>query len=202
MRCFAVIYKRPVEKFARDGDTVHTGINITNLRNSFLRRDECNTAIEAIDVNSNIIVYVVDPLSNQDVASKSYVDTNAFTTAGGVVSGDIKLNVGSALVRSLGCNNPTTGKKFTLQLGTDINVPSYSLLDSQLKVPIKIKTDGDFVIVINQLRICDFGQDVILCSQPIDMNLHLIKNVQSPVNGFDAVNKAYADRIKYINRYW
>ena len=29
------------------------------------------------------------------------------------------------------------------------------------------------------------------------MDLHLIKNVKSPVNKFDAVNKAYADRIKY-----
>ena len=29
------------------------------------------------------------------------------------------------------------------------------------------------------------------------MNLHLIKNVKSPVNKFDAVNQAYADRIKY-----
>ena len=68
--------------------------------------------------------------------------------------------------------------------------------DSQLKVPIKIKTDGSFLILINQLPICDFGQDVILCSQPIDMNLHLIKNVKSPVNKFDAVHKAYADRLK------
>ena len=51
--------------------------------------------------------------------------------------------------------------------------------------------------MINQLPICDFGQDVILCSQLIDMNLHLIKNVKSPVNKLDAVNKVYADRIKY-----
>ena len=29
------------------------------------------------------------------------------------------------------------------------------------------------------------------------MNLHLIKNVKSPVNRFDAVSKAYDDRIKY-----
>ena len=74
---------------------------------------------------------------------------------------------------------------------------SYSLPDSQLKVPIKIKTDGGLIILINQLPICDFGQDVILCSQPIDMNLHLIKNVKSPVNKSNAVNKAYADRLKY-----
>ena len=29
------------------------------------------------------------------------------------------------------------------------------------------------------------------------MNLHLMKNVNRPVNKFDAVNKAYADRLKY-----
>ena len=62
-------------------------------------------------------------------------------------------------------------------------------------MPIKKKTDGGFAI--NQLPICDFGQDVISCSQLIDMNLHLIKNVDSPVNKFDAVYNAYVDRIKY-----
>ena len=40
-------------------------------------------------------------------------------------------------------------------------------------------------------------QDEILCSQPIDMDQHQIKNVMSPVNKLDTVNKAYADRIKY-----
>ena len=61
----------PVDKFGRNGDTVYTGINIANLTNSFLRRDEGNTAIGAIDMNSNIIKNVADPLSNQDVASKT-----------------------------------------------------------------------------------------------------------------------------------
>ena len=43
-------------------------------------------------------------------------------------------------------------------------------------MPVKIKTDEGFAILINQLPICDFSQDVILCSQPIDMDLYLIMN--------------------------
>ena len=137
---------------------------------------------------------MADPLSNQDVATENYVDTNAFTTAGGVVFGDIKLNVGSDLARSLGCNDLTTGKKFTVLLWTDINMLLYYFFDSELPVPIKIKSDGGFAILINQLPICDFSQDVISCSQSIDMNLHLIKNVKSTVIRFDAVDKAYIDK--------
>ena len=129
----------PVDKFGGKGDTVYTGINIANLTNSFLRRDGGNTAIGAIYINSHIIKNVADPLSIEAVATKNYVDKNAFTTASGVVSGDIKLNVGFDLVRCLGCNDLTTGKKFTLLLGSHTNLLSYSLPDPQLKVTIKIK---------------------------------------------------------------
>ena len=64
-------------------------------------------------------------------------------------------------------------------------------------MPVKIKTDGGFAILINQLPIYNFRQDVILCSQPIDMDHHSIMNVKSSANRCDAVNKAYADRLKY-----
>ena len=93
---------------------LYTGINIANLTNSFLRRNGSNTAIGDIDMSSNIIKNAADSLSNQDVSIKNFLDTNAFTTAGDVVSGDIKLSVGSDLVRSLGCNHLSAGKKFTL----------------------------------------------------------------------------------------
>ena len=64
----------PVDKFGRNGDrttTVYTGINIANLTNSFIRRDGGNTAIGTIDMNSNIIKTVSDPLSIHDVATKN-----------------------------------------------------------------------------------------------------------------------------------
>ena len=83
-------------------------------------------------------------MTNQDVATKNYVDKHAFTTAGGVVSGDIKLSVASDLVRSLGYNDLSAGKKFTLPLGTDTNMLTYTIPNSGLPVPIKIKTEVSF----------------------------------------------------------
>ena len=191
----------PVDKFGRNGDRtsqIYTEINITNLTNSCLRRDEGNTAIGAIDRNSHIITNVSDPLSNQNVATKNYVDTNSFTTAGGVVSGDIKLSVCSDLVRSLGCNDLSAGKKFTLLLETYTNMLMHSVPNSGLPVPIKIKTNVGFAILIDGLPICVFGRDEILCSRLIDMDQHSIKNMKNPTDRLDAVNKSYADRIKYI----
>ena len=70
------IIKMPVDKFRRNGNrttTVYTGISIANLTNSFLRRDEGNTAIGAIDMNSNIIKNVADSLSYHHVATKNFM---------------------------------------------------------------------------------------------------------------------------------
>ena len=116
-------------------------------------------------MNSNIIKNMVDSLSNQHVATNNYVDTNAYTIAGSIVSGDIKINVCSDLVWSLGCNDLSAGKKCTLLLGTDTNMLTYSVPNSGLPVPIKIQTDVGFAILIDEL-----GRDEILCSRLIDMD--------------------------------
>ena len=59
---------------------------------------------------------------------------------------------------------------------------TYSMPNSGLPVPIRIKTDVGFAMLIHELSICVFGWDEILCSRPIDMDLQLIKNMKSPVN--------------------
>ena len=86
------------------------------------------------------------------------------------MSGDITLNVGSDLVRSLGRNDLSAGKKFTLLLVSNKNKLSYSIPNSGLSLPVKIKTDVGFALLIDKLPICLFGRYEILCSQPIDMD--------------------------------
>ena len=150
-------------------------------------------------MNSNIITKVSDPVSNQDVATKNYVDSNAFTTTDGTVPSVILINVDSGSKGFLGCLNLDKGKEFMLLLGTCSNTIEYSRNkpDSVVPAPVKLNTSEGFVILINSHLICGFSQDLILFSQPIDMNQHSIKNVKSSVNKLDAVNKAYVDRIKY-----
>ena len=63
-----------------------------------------------------------------------------------------------------------------------------------------MKTDVSFAILIDELPICVFDRDEILCSRPIDMDQHSIKNVNNPTDRLDAVNKAYADRIALVER--
>ena len=132
-----------------------------------------------------------------ELLTKNYVETHAFTTAGGVASGDIQLNVRADLIRSLGYDDLSAGKKFTLLLGSDKNMLSYSVPNSGLPLNVKIKTDVGFAILIKEVPICVFGRDEIFCGRHIDMDQHSITNSKNLTDRLDAINKAYADRIKY-----
>ena len=90
-------------------------------------------------------------MSNQDVATKNYVDTKAFTTTGGTVSGVILIHVDSGPTGLLGSFNLDIGKEFILLLGTSSNKIMYSRPkpDSVVPVPVKLNTSEGFVILIN-----------------------------------------------------
>ena len=59
----------------RDGG-VKTEITVAKLCKHFLRRDETNTAVGAVDMDGSGIKHVTEPASNPDVATKNsaYVD--------------------------------------------------------------------------------------------------------------------------------
>ena len=82
--------------------------------------------------------------------------------------GYINLKAGSDLSTGLGYKDLTSDKTFAILLGTDTYMLLYTAPNSGLPVPVKIKTYGGFAILINELPICVFCRDEILCSRPID----------------------------------
>ena len=154
----------PINKFERNCErttTLYTGINIDNLTNSFLIRDGGSTVIGAIDMNSNIVKKCGGSVVKSTCCNQEYyVDINSFTTAGGVVSGDIKLNVGSDFARSMGCNDLTTGTKFTLLLGLDTNMLSFS-------VPNSAKAFASGNIKISEMWVERLANEWIATSSPM-----------------------------------
>jgi len=74
----------PVNKFGRSTTDrkkhiMRTGVTMSAISNSFVRRDGANTIIGDLNVTGNKITNVGDPASNQDVATKGYVRYDTFT---------------------------------------------------------------------------------------------------------------------------
>ena len=69
----------PVDKFGRSSrDHYRTDSEVSRLKtylnNTFLRTDGSKPAIGSLNMDTNKISNVVDPLNNQDAATKHYVD--------------------------------------------------------------------------------------------------------------------------------
>ena len=66
------------------------------------------------------------------------------------MSGDVVLRIDSDLVRILGCDNLSAGKKCIVMLGLYSNMLTYSIPKPFVLTPIELKTDAGFVILIDQ----------------------------------------------------
>ena len=66
------------------------------------------------------------------------------------MSGDVVLRIGSDLVRILECDDLSAGMNFILMLWSYSNMLSYSVPKPFVSIPIELKTDAGFVILIHQ----------------------------------------------------
>ena len=66
----------PVDKFGRMSDTKtkDTGLSLTYINNNYIRSDGTTPVSGSINMRSNTLYNVPDPVNPQDVATKEYVD--------------------------------------------------------------------------------------------------------------------------------
>ena len=193
----------PVDKYGRtDVGTsqrvVSGGVTLSQVNNTFLRRDGENTATENINMDSHKLINVLDPANDQDTATKKYVDTKTLervAKVGDTMTGNLTLSVGADSVRTFGCCDLSERKGFSIFLGSEQNQ-----LKCQLNHPIKlVATDG---VVCKQgiNNIIRFGKAVgdlrTDVYQDIVMNQKFIVDLHDPTNAQDAATKNYVDTTK------
>ena len=165
----------PVDKFGRmsDAEAVYTeGVSLRYINNNFLRRDGTNTATGSINMTGNTLTNVSNPVIDQDVATKNYVDTNSssdkVSKSGDTMTGH--LNMSGNLIIGL----PTTYPPITY-VGDEATSWDQTVGLVQDAANILVDKSGDTM------------------TGNLDMSGNLINNLSNPLNAQDAATKAYAD---------
>ena len=219
-----------VDKFGRmsDAGAVYTeGVSLRYINNNFLRRDGTNTATGSINMTGNTLTNVSNPVIDQDVATKNYVDTNSssdkVSKSGDTMTGH--LNMSGNLIIGL----PTTYPPITY-IGDEATSWDQTVGLVQDAASILVDKSGDTMtgdLDMSGNRVTnvpyapvntsdaanaayviqgdlDVEQKTVLrdgtqaMTGNLNMDDHFINNLTNPVNAQDAATKNYVDQRKPI----
>ena len=171
----------PVDKFGRMSDTKtkDTGVSLTYINNNYVRSDGGTPLSGSLDMKGNTIYNVADPVNPQDVVTKVYVDN----TKG---SGIIGRKIGDAV--SIKENIDFMGKQKIKNLPVPVDEKDavskeyVDLRDESLKVDLLAKDAFEF------------KDNEYQAKGNLNLKGGKIKNLCSPFEDGDAVNKGYIDK--------
>ena len=144
-----------------------------NLSNNLILDDNGNIStpntslsfLKNLDMNQNTIENLPLPVNNNDVSSKQYVDDEINFLESKVITNTTPADHSSGLV------------------------PYLNLVNGQWKI-----TSTSNLQINNLGEIFSKNSDVVF-DRNVDLNLHNLQNLASPVGTFDGVNKGYVDNI-------
>ena len=81
---------RPTQTLVSETTAV---VSLSQMNDTFLRRDGTNTAVGTINMTGNTFTNVSSPVKDYDAANKAYVDNNAgISKTGGEMLGHLDMN--------------------------------------------------------------------------------------------------------------
>jgi len=170
---------------------VSGGVTLSQINNTFLRRDGANTAIGDVNLEFHKLINVKDPTNAQEAATKNYVDTEKVSKSGENISGDIIMLLHDDPVRTFGVSDINTGQSVSLLLGN---------VDNQIRHnfghPLKIAAAHGIKVTCPAAEVCQIGTQDDASTRyfkNIVMDNNFIKGLHDPVGEADAATKLYVD---------
>lgn len=211
----------PVDKFGRDaseGYVSDTGVSVRYINNNFLRKDGSGTATGPLDMGKNRISNVVDPIDEQDVATKHYVDDVDATLlprdgsrsmqAAIDMDGNRITNVGLPQQDTDGVNRGFVSQQDQGLLNTAMGL--FLAVDGSAR-PVADISWGDRRITdlgdpqhgmdaANKMYVDNLTSDTLRRSGDtmtgdLDLGGRRITDLADPQHGMDAANKKYVDNM-------
>jgi hypothetical protein len=174
----------PVNKFEKSEEAnviTSLGVTISQIGNSFLRRDGSSTDAGDINVDRRKLINVADPTEGNYVTIKRYANDNT-------VSKNCDMNVKNIPSLSLGCCDLKANKKFNVLLGITSN-----MISRQFNHPVTLQTSDGLLCRLGDTDIARIASKISLF-QDVDMNDRKSSKLAESVNVNDAVTKSYVDR--------
>ena len=177
----------PVDKFGRmsDAKTSDTGVSLTYINNNYIRIDGGTPVSGSINMNSNTLYNMPDPVNPQDVATKDYAD---------------KVGGGETMIVKTQYRNYGA-------LG-NIDMRGYTLTNVLDPADAQDVATKQYVDRANKKYVDDvtksFSSDKALLKENgeynvtdvyINMNYNAIKKLATPENDGDGTNKKYVDDV-------